>query len=215
LKFSNGSKHAGIFISCVLVCIGCGSGGGVQEVSDSSRRSEDIVRELDLAILDTVPSTSTTVSTTTTFQPTTTTSIAPTTTIPPTTLPPTTNPPTTDAVDVHISARDDHPLDKQPVTTTTTIIETPPDTDAPDAEERSGGVWDRLAECESGGNWQINTGNGYYGGLQFAKESWDATGGSGYPHEHSREEQIHRAEILLDMQGWGAWPTCSRKIGLR
>jgi len=116
-------------------------------------------------------------------------------------------------LDVVVPERDDHPIVE--TTTTTTVIETPPDTDAPDAEESSGGVWDRLAECESGGDWQINTGNGYYGGLQFAKESWDGVGGEGYPHEHSREEQIHRAELLLDMQGWGAWPTCSRKIGLR
>ena len=81
--------------------------------------------------------------------------------------------------------------------------------------EPARGVWDRLAECESGGNWSINTGNGYYGGLQFSLSSWRAVGGSGYPHEHSRAEQINRAERLLDLQGWGAWPTCSRKIGLR
>jgi hypothetical protein len=76
-------------------------------------------------------------------------------------------------------------------------------------------VWDSLAECESGGNWSINTGNGYYGGLQFSLTSWRAVGGTGYPHHHSREEQIFRAEKLLDIQGWGAWPACSRKLGLR
>ena len=70
------------------------------------------------------------------------------------------------------------------------------------------GVWDRLAQCESNGNWSINTGNGYFGGLQFSLGSWRAAGGSGYPHHHSREEQIRVAENLLDMQGWGAWPTC-------
>jgi hypothetical protein len=76
-------------------------------------------------------------------------------------------------------------------------------------------MWDDLAQCESGGNWSINTGNGYYGGLQFALSSWQAVGGSGYPHQHSREEQIHRAERLLERQGWGAWPACSSRLGYR
>jgi LysM repeat protein len=78
-----------------------------------------------------------------------------------------------------------------------------------------GSVWDRLAACESGGNWSINTGNGYYGGLQFSLRTWQAVGGSGYPHENSREEQIARAEILLARSGWGQWPACSSKLGLR
>ena len=78
-----------------------------------------------------------------------------------------------------------------------------------------GTVWDRLAQCESGGNWSINTGNGYYGGLQFGMPAWRATGGTGRPDQASREEQISRAEILLDIQGWNAWPACSRKLGLR
>lgn len=77
------------------------------------------------------------------------------------------------------------------------------------------GVWDRLAQCESSGNWRINTGNGYYGGLQFSLRSWEWVGGSGYPHQASKQEQIARAEILLDRQGWGAWPACSRALGLR
>lgn len=76
-------------------------------------------------------------------------------------------------------------------------------------------IWDSLAECESNGNWQANTGNGYYGGLQFHINSWHAVGGTGYPHHHTREEQIKRAELLLVQQGWGAWPTCSRLLGLR
>jgi LysM repeat protein len=76
-------------------------------------------------------------------------------------------------------------------------------------------VWDSLARCESGGNWAINTGNGYYGGLQFSLSSWRGVGGSGYPHQASREEQIARAEMLLARQGWGAWPACSAKLGLR
>ena len=77
------------------------------------------------------------------------------------------------------------------------------------------GVWDKLAACEAGGNWSINTGNGYYGGLQFTLSSWRATGGSGYPNQASREEQITRGKILQSRQGWGAWPACTAKLGIR
>ena len=79
----------------------------------------------------------------------------------------------------------------------------------------SGSVWDRLAQCESGGNWSINTGNGYYGGLQFSLGSWRGVGGSGYPHQASRAEQIKRGELLKKSGGWGHWPACSKKLGLR
>ncbi|HSE10783.1 MAG TPA: ubiquitin-like domain-containing protein [Nocardioidaceae bacterium] len=76
-------------------------------------------------------------------------------------------------------------------------------------------VWDRLAECESGGNWAINTGNGYYGGLQFNIDTWRAYGGTGYPHENSREAQIAVAERVRDANGgYGAWPHCSQQLGL-
>jgi LysM repeat protein len=78
-----------------------------------------------------------------------------------------------------------------------------------------GSVWDRLAQCESGGNWGINTGNGYSGGLQFAPGTWAANGGSGSAHNASREEQIRVAERVRGSQGWGAWPACSSKLGLR
>jgi hypothetical protein len=77
-----------------------------------------------------------------------------------------------------------------------------------------GSVWDRLAGCESGGDWSTNTGNGYYGGLQFSAASWRGVGGTGLPHEHTRGEQIARAEALLAVQGWGAWPGCARRLGL-
>ena len=76
-------------------------------------------------------------------------------------------------------------------------------------------VWDRLAQCESGGNWAANTGNGFYGGLQFTLGTWQAVGGSGYPNQASREEQIARAEVLLARSGWGSWPACSARLGLR
>ena len=76
-------------------------------------------------------------------------------------------------------------------------------------------VWDVLAGCESSGDWHANTGNGYYGGLQFLPESWWMVGGQGLPHEATREEQILRAERLLALQGWKAWPVCSIAVGLR
>jgi resuscitation-promoting factor RpfB len=78
-----------------------------------------------------------------------------------------------------------------------------------------GSVWDRLAQCESGGNWSINTGNGYYGGLQFSPGTWRAYGGPGMPHQQSREVQIAVAERLRAASGgYGAWPHCSSKLGL-
>lgn len=77
------------------------------------------------------------------------------------------------------------------------------------------GVWDRLAQCESGGNWHINTGNGYYGGLQFSLGTWRAYGGTGLPSQHSREKQIEIATRLRNASGgYGAWPACARKLGL-
>ena len=76
-------------------------------------------------------------------------------------------------------------------------------------------AWDKLARCESGGNWSINTGNGYYGGIQFNASTWHAYGGAGLPHQASRSEQIAVAERTLAAQGWNAWPACSRKMGLR
>ena len=68
--------------------------------------------------------------------------------------------------------------------------------------------WDAIAACESGGNWAINTGNGYYGGLQFSMGTWRSNGGSGSPHTASKGEQIRVAENVLRSQGIGAWPTC-------
>lgn len=76
-------------------------------------------------------------------------------------------------------------------------------------------VWDRLAQCESGGNWAINTGNGYYGGLQFSLGTWRAYGGPGMPHQASRETQIAIATKVRDASGgYGAWPHCSSVLGL-
>ena len=79
-----------------------------------------------------------------------------------------------------------------------------------------GTVWDSLAQCESGGNWAINTGNGYYGGLQFNLGTWQSYGGTGYPHQASRETQIAVATRLRDANGgsYGSWPSCSSQLGL-
>lgn len=81
-----------------------------------------------------------------------------------------------------------------------------------------GSVWDALAMCESTGNWAINTGNGFFGGLQFTPSTWLGFGGGAYaPSAHlaTREEQIAIAEKVLAVQGWGAWPACTAKLGLR
>jgi hypothetical protein len=82
-----------------------------------------------------------------------------------------------------------------------------------------GSVWDRIAQCEATGNWGISTGNGYYGGLQFDAGTWRAYGGGTYaslPSGASREEQIAIAQKVRDDRGggYGAWPACSRKLGL-
>ncbi len=71
--------------------------------------------------------------------------------------------------------------------------------------------WDAVAACESGGNWGTASGNGYYGGLQFTMGTWRANGGSGSPHNASREEQIRVAENVLKTQGISAWPSCGRR----
>jgi len=73
--------------------------------------------------------------------------------------------------------------------------------------------WERVARCESQHTWDIATGNGYYGGLQFALESWRGVGGSGRPDEAPWEEQVMRAELLHELQGWAAWPGCARSFG--
>jgi nucleoid-associated protein YgaU len=75
-------------------------------------------------------------------------------------------------------------------------------------------TWDALAECESGGDWSINTGNGFSGGLQFTPSTWAAFGGTGSPENASKAEQIAVAEKVQATQGWGAWPACTAKLGL-
>ncbi|CAM5687867.1 LysM peptidoglycan-binding domain-containing protein [Streptomyces griseomycini] len=84
------------------------------------------------------------------------------------------------------------------------------------ATAADGGVWDRIAQCESGGDWHINTGNGYYGGLQFSASTWRAYGGTAYAPTADRatkSQQIAVATKVQRAQGWGAWPTCSARAG--
>lgn len=74
--------------------------------------------------------------------------------------------------------------------------------------------WDALAQCESGGNWSANTGNGFYGGLQILQTTWDENGGVGSPAKASKQEQKRVADRILATQGPGAWPKCSHVVAL-
>lgn len=135
-----------------------------------------------------------TTTTTTTAPPTTTTTAPPTTT---TTAPPTTEAPAT-------TAAPEPSTDVAPVESSGSL-----------GDPYYIPTWDHLAQCESGGDWSINTGNGFYGGIQFTISSWQAVGGTGYPHEASRETQIAMGQRLWEMQGWGAWPACTASFGWR
>ncbi|KUI20221.1 Resuscitation-promoting factor RpfB [Mycobacterium sp. GA-1285] len=95
-------------------------------------------------------------------------------------------------------------------------VGTKPGTEVPPVS--NGATWDALARCEAGGNWAINTGNGYFGGVQFDQNTWERNGGLRYAARAdlaTREEQIAIAEVTRARQGWGAWPTCSGRIGAR
>ena len=104
-----------------------------------------------------------------------------------------------------------------PVATPAPTARPPARASAPAATYGGDSVWDALAECESGGDWSINTGNGYYGGLQFSYDTWHNYGGgefAEYPHEATREEQIIVAERLRARRGYQPWPACRAKLGL-
>ncbi len=95
-----------------------------------------------------------------------------------------------------------------------TVLAGPASTSADAASKRT---WKRLANCESGGNWHINTGNGYYGGLQFSAGTWKAYSGRHFARRADKARpvmQIATAQRVLRNQGWGAWPACSSKLGL-
>ena len=141
------------------------------------------------------PATPAAPTTTTTHTHRSTTTAAPATTAAPTTAPPTTAAPTTTAPPQPASGSSSEGYAYD--------------------DPRSTQVWYDLAQCESGGNWSINTGNGYYGGLQFSLATWESVGGTGYPHEHPAATQIDMGRRLQARQGWGAWPHCSEELGLR
>ena len=114
------------------------------------------------------------------------------------------------------------PAPKLPPTTEPPTTAPPPTQPAPPPPPDSGGgagdpssyaTWDALAQCEAGGNWAANTGNGYYGGLQFSIGSWQSVGGTGLPSAASRETQILMGQRLQARSGWGNWPACSAKLG--
>ncbi|MBO0845262.1 MAG: transglycosylase family protein [Nocardioides sp.] len=108
-------------------------------------------------------------------------------------------------------------LTRQPVAQIVNVgTKAPAPAPAPTTNFASGNtVWDQLAQCESGGNWAINTGNGYYGGLQFTISTWQAYGGTGLPSSASRETQIAIATKVRDASGgYGAWPACAASLGL-
>lgn len=99
-------------------------------------------------------------------------------------------------------------------TPTVVITLTPTAAVQPTTDPTSDGVWDQLAACESNGHWNDDTGNGYYGGLQFSLTAWASVGGAGKPSDASRDEQITRAKLLQSRRGWEPWGGCSRKLGL-
>jgi resuscitation-promoting factor RpfB len=95
-------------------------------------------------------------------------------------------------------------------------VGTKPGTDVPPVG--NGEVWDAISRCEAGGNWAINSGNGYYGGVQFDQKTWERNGGLRFAPRAdmaTREEQITVAEVTRARQGWGAWPVCSGSAGAR
>lgn len=113
------------------------------------------------------------------------------------------------------------PTTVAPPPTTTQPPPPPPDPEPAAATYSRGGSgdpgdiasWERLAQCESGGDWSIDTGNGYYGGIQFSLSSWQAVGGTGYPHQSSKATQIEMGQRLHAQGGWSHWPGCSRSFG--
>ncbi|GAA5043283.1 transglycosylase family protein [Nocardia callitridis] len=114
-------------------------------------------------------------------------------------------------------------VDRQQVDSTVKVNAVPkkvrkgakPGTEVP--EVREGSTWDALAKCESTGNWSINNGNGFFGGIQFDQNTWERQGGLKYAERAdlaTREEQIAIAEVTRQRQGWGAWPACTSQLGL-
>lgn len=103
---------------------------------------------------------------------------------------------------------------KAPATTTTVAAAVKPATGADPSDDAN---WEKLAQCESGGNWQavsdVRSGQQYYGGLQFSRATWEGLGGTGLPSDAPKATQIEMGKKLQARQGWGAWPTCARRLG--
>ncbi len=123
----------------------------------------------------------------------------------------------TPGINIVVKAPDRAPTPTPSPTPTPTPSPTPTPTPTPtpvpvDASDDS--IWVKVAECESHQNWADDTGNGYYGGLQFSQGAWNSVGGSGTPNTASRDEQITRGKMLQQVRGWGAWGACARKLGL-
>lgn len=95
-----------------------------------------------------------------------------------------------------------------------TATPTPTSIPVPTANPSENEVWEKLALCETDGNWGIDTGNGYFGGLQFSQGAWESVGGSGNPASASKDEQIMRGKMLQERRGWGPWGSCSKSLNL-
>ncbi|HSW88411.1 MAG TPA: transglycosylase family protein [Candidatus Saccharimonadales bacterium] len=95
-----------------------------------------------------------------------------------------------------------------------TVTPTPTITPTMDTSSSDDAIWDKLAKCESNNHWDDDTGNGYYGGLQFGQGTWESVGGTGNPAHASREEQIMRGKMLQAKRGWGPWGGCGKMLGL-
>lgn len=103
------------------------------------------------------------------------------------------------------------PLPTETPTPTPTATPTPTPNPVDPANDD---IWFKIADCESHQNWGDNTGNGYFGGLQFSQGAWNSVGGVGSPSDASQDEQISRGKMLQGQRGWGAWGACARALGL-
>jgi len=95
-----------------------------------------------------------------------------------------------------------------------TAIPTPTLSPTPTPDPEDNTIWESIAACETNGNWIADTGNGYFGGLQFSQGAWNSVGGGGNPAQASKDEQITRGKMLQKNRGWGVWGACAQRLGL-
>ncbi|MEK7558704.1 MAG: transglycosylase family protein [Patescibacteria group bacterium] len=96
-----------------------------------------------------------------------------------------------------------------------TKIPLPTSTPTPDPKSPDNpAIWESIADCETHSNWSADTGNGYFGGLQFSQGAWNSVNGAGNPAQASKDEQITRGKMLKNLRGWGVWGACAAKLGL-